>query len=378
MIKEKYGDFTLSSYDPVVLTLPEFTISEQEVAAEMKRIASRHSANITVGPHPIHADDMVLINIETREGESLFPGLTHDHVDVQLGVGSLPEEVEIALLGHEVGDTVEATFGYVDYSQVASDRESPADGGCGAGETGEPDEMLLTSRVEILALRRFVTPDITDAWVEQNIALANTVREFREKTAARLLRERRRDYTKNVEHLVMGELAKRLVEEIPEEVVKSVTKQMIREFDKFVEQYDLDRASYLSIEGIGDVDFAEQIARDARERVAQDISLASWAAHYGVELESCDVDFMFGEPTPERTYEARIEAEQSGQIEVFEDLALRAKTAEHVTRGTVFLKSDGRVDEDFKQDIDPKYRKQRMVRAHATSDPMLKPPLVSC
>ena len=68
MIKEKYGDFTLSSYDPVVLTLPEFTISEQEVAAEMKRIASRHSANITVGPHPIHADDMVLINIETREG----------------------------------------------------------------------------------------------------------------------------------------------------------------------------------------------------------------------------------------------------------------------------------------------------------------------
>ena len=126
------------------------------------------------------------------------------------------------------------------------------------------------------------------------------------------------------------------------------------------------------------MDFAEQIARDARERVAQDISLASWAAHYGVELESCDVDFMFGEPTPERTYEARIEAEQSGQIEVFEDLALRAKTAEHVTRGTVFLKSDGRVDEDFKQDIDLKYRKQRMVRAHATSDPMLKPPLVSC
>ena len=85
---------------------------------------------------------------------------------------------------------------------------------------------------------------------------------------------------------------------------------------------------------------------------------------------------MFGEPTPERTYEARVEAEQSGQIDTFKDLALRAKVAELVTRDALFLTPDGAEDKGFKHEIDAKYRKQQMVRAHATSDPMLKPPLV--
>ncbi|MBX9035158.1 hypothetical protein [Gordonibacter massiliensis (ex Traore et al. 2017)] len=376
MIQEKYGDYELSSYDRVALTLPDFTVSDQDVAAEMERIAARHATNVTIDPHPVRADDLVLMNIKTREGENPFPGLTHDNVDVQLGVGSLPEEAEVALLGHEVGDVVEARFPYVDYSQVASEREAPADGGCGVGEAGEPETVELVSRMEIVALRRFVTPEITDAWVAKNIALSSTVEEFRERTASRLLRERRRAYANNVEYLVMDEIGKRLKGELPAEVVGQVVKQMMREFDRFLEQYELDRAAYLAIQGLDDVAFAERIDRDARDRVAQDIALASWATRYGIELDDSDIDFMFGEPTPERTYEARVEAEQSGQIDTFKDLALRAKVAELVTRDALFLTPDGAEDKGFKHEIDAKYRKQQMVRAHATSDPMLKPPLV--
>ena len=65
MIQDKYGEYKLSSYEPVSLTLPDFTVSEQEILAEMQRIASRHSTNITVDPHPVRADDLVLINIIT-------------------------------------------------------------------------------------------------------------------------------------------------------------------------------------------------------------------------------------------------------------------------------------------------------------------------
>ena len=376
MIQEKYGDYELRSYDRVTLTLPDFTVSEQDVAAEMERIAARHATNVTVDPHPVRADDLVLMNIKTMEGENPFPGLTHDNVDVQLGVGSLPEEAEVALLGHEVGDVVEARFPYVDYSQVASEREAPADGGCGTGEAGEPETVELVARMEVLALRRFVTPEITDEWVAKNIALTNTVDEFREKTASRLLKERRREYANNVEYLVMDEIGKRLKGELPAEVVNQVAKQMMREFDRFLEQYELDRSAYLAIQGLDDVAFAEQIDRDARDRVAQDIALASWATRYGIGLNDDDIDFMFGEPTPERTYEARVEAEQSGRIDTFKDLALRAKVAELVTRDALFLAPDGTEDKGFKHEIEAKYRKQQMVRAHATSDPMLKPPMV--
>lgn len=377
MIQEKYGTYQLSSYDPVTLHLPDFTVTENEVTAEMERIASRHATTISIEPHAVRADDMVLLNIKTWEGQSPFPGLTHERVDVQLGVGTLPEEVEVALLGHEVGDVVEAEFTYTDYSQVASEHEVPADGGCGAGEAGEPEEIALRSEITILAQRKYVIPDITDEWVAKNIALTDTVEEFRTKTANKLLKERRRSYANDIEYVVMGEVGKRLVGEPPADAVNGVAKQMIREFDRFIEQYDLDRTSYLAIQGLDDLAFAEQINNDARERVVQDIALASWASHYGIELNDDDIDFMFGEPTPERTYEARVEAEASGQIETFKDLALRAKVAEHITSEAVFLGPDGAEDDSFKKSIELKYQKQHMVRAHATADPMMKPPLVA-
>lgn len=376
MIQEKYGNYKLSSYEPVTVKLPDFSVSGEEAIAEMKRIAARHATSVTIDPHPIQADDSILINIVTKEGNNVFPGLTHDHVDIQLGVGAMPEEIEVALLGHEVGDVVETNFVYTDYSQVASEHEAPADGGCGAGESGEPENINLVSQVEILALRKFVVPEVTDEWVSKNIALCNSASEFKLKTAARILKERRRKYANDIEYKVMDEIGNRLIEEPPADVVQSVSKQLYREFDRFLEQYEVDRPTYLAIQGLDDISFAEQIEHDARSRVIQDVALASWATHFDIKLSDEDIDFMFGEPTPERTYEARVEAEQSGQIDTFKDLALRAKVTEQITRGAMYIGPDGNEDKEFEDEIALKYNKLDLVRNHATSEPMTAPPMV--
>ena len=376
MIQDKYGDYKLTSYEPVTLTLPNFSVSDQEAMDEMERIASRHSTNVTIDPHPVRADDMIRIDIETKEGINMFPGLTHEGVDIQLGIGALPEEIEMALLGHEVGDVVEAIFNYTDYSQVASEKESPADGGCGAGEAGEPEIVELVSTIKIQAIRQLSVPEISDEWVAKNIALSNTVEEFRGKTIKKLFDKRRRDYVYDIEKDIMREVAKRLVDEPPVDVVNKLMKQMLREFDHFLEQYEMDRATYLATQGLDDISFAEQIRQDAHERVCEDIALASWATHFDIKLDDKDIDFMFGEPTPERTYEARVEAEQSGQIETFKDLALRAKVTEDITRNAIFINQEGVEDASFEDEIQMKFKKLEMVRKHATAAPMKQPPMV--
>ncbi len=376
MIREKYGDYQLNSYDPVVLTLPNFEVSDEDAEKEMRRIAARHATNVDIEPHPINADDLVRIKIRTLDGKNAFPGLTSEAVDVQLGVGTLPEDVEIALMGHVPGDNIEVSYVYEDYSQVANEFETPADGGCGAGDAGEPQQVNLVSTITVLALRRYIVPEITDEWVKKNIALSDTVSEFKARTKKRLERERKRAYSNKVEYDVVKQIGERLVDDLPENPVRDVEKQIMHEFERFLEQYDLDRASYLAIEGISDEDFTSQVHQDASNRISQDIALASWANHFDVQLEDEDINFMFGEPTPERTYEARVEAEQSGQIDGFKDLALRAKVTELVTKSATYVRADGSVDEDFKSDLETKYKKLAMVKAHATAAPMLKPPMV--
>lgn len=376
MIQEKYGDYQLTDYGPVRVKLPDLAVTYGDITAEMNRIAARHATHVDAEPHPIKADDIIKMNITTREGSSIFPGLTHEAVDVQLGVGALAEELETALLGHEVGEVVEAEYPYQDFSQVASDKETPADGGCGAGDTGEPEDLQLHSTVKILALRKYVVPEVTDEWVAQRIAGTDTVAGFRAMTERRLARQRQRNLANDIEYKVIEELGHRLVEDPPVDAVNHIQKQMLREFDRFLEQYELDRPAYMAIQGLSDTDFNEQVAQDAHDRIAQDIALASWATHHGVELNDDDINFLFGEPTPERTYEPRVEAEQTGQLDVFKDLALRAKVAEILTRDAIFVNPDGTENQDFKLAVNDKYEKLQRVREHATSDPMIAPPMV--
>lgn len=376
MIRETYGDYRLDSYEPVRLQLPDFEVTDSDIEKEMNRIALRHATTVDAEAHPVKADDLVRIRIETVDDGNIFPGFTSDAIDVQLGVGILPEELELALMGHSVGDTVTATFDYVDNSQVSSEAETPADGGCGVGETGEKEVVLLSSTITILSQRKTIVPKITDEWVRDNIALSNTVDEFRKKTGSRLKKESRRKYANDVEYDVIKELGTRLVGALPEQPVRDLEKRLFKEFDEFLDQYELDRSSYLAIEGLDELSFAEQIIDDAEARVAQDIALAVWANHFDITLSDGDIDFMFGEPTPERTFEARVSAEQSGQIDTFKDLALRAKVAGILTQEAVFVNSDGAEDADFKKIIQEKYRKLEMVKQHATSKPMMEPPLV--
>ena len=99
MIEERYGDYRLSSLDPIVITIPDLSVSDEEVTREMERIASRYAANKTVEPHKVGPHDLVQIKISTKEDNRNFPGLSNENVDVRLGVGSLPPEIEEAIVG---------------------------------------------------------------------------------------------------------------------------------------------------------------------------------------------------------------------------------------------------------------------------------------
>lgn len=372
MIEEKYGGCELSSYEPVELVLPDFEVSDGEVWAEMERVASRHASNVTMEPRGICADDMVQINILTTEDGHPFPGLTHKAVDVQLGVGMLPLEVELALLGHEPGEVVHASFTYEDYSRVASE-DGSTDSCCSSsqGEGSGPRMVDLESRIEVIALRALDVPSITDEWVEKNIALSHTVDEFFQRTRRKLVTQRRRSYVNRVEYDVIAVMGERLVDEVPDRVIEPVIKQLVREFDSFLKNYDMERFEYLSTQGLSEEAFLEQVRCDAYERVSQDISLAAYARHEGVVVDDGDIDAIFSQPTPEKTFEARKEAEQSGEIEGMRDLALRMKVAEILTRSAVFRTPDGAVDEGFHRDIEQKYKKLNAVKKHATAKPML-------
>lgn len=375
MIEETYGDRRLSSYDSVELILPDFAVSDEAVDEEVGRIASRHASTVTVDPRPIQPGDLVRICIETSESGHPFPGLTNKGVDVRLGVGALPRELEDGLTGHMPGDVVEVCFAYEDPATSSSTTGDVVGSSCcqDAVTEGEgPRTVELFSHVEVVGIRQLHVPELTDEWVRANIALSNSVGEFRDRTRRRLLEEKRRRHASRVEQDVIAEMGTRLVNDPPNDAVESLSEQLSKEFDAFLKQYDMDRTAYLATQSMTEDQLIERIRQDAYDRVSQDIALAAYACHYGIGLEDCDVDAMFSQPTPEKTYEARKRAEQTGEIAKIRDLALRAKAAEAATRRAVFKAFDGDDDGGFSVEVERRYEKLRAVRDHATSAPLLR------
>ena len=210
--------------------------------------------------------------------------------------------------------------------------------------------------------------------VQKRIGLANTVEEFKDRTYKKLRTDRLREYANKVEYDVLEKMGERLVDEVPADVVDSVTNQLLMEFDNFLKSYEMDRETYLLTQGTTEEEFLDQVHQDAHDRVSQDIAVAAYAHQTGVTLDDKDINAMFLQPTPEKSFESRQQAERTGEIENIRDLALRAKTAELLTRSAIFLKEDGSQDEEFQKAVKEKYQKLQAVRDHATAAPMVKRP----
>lgn len=370
MYETQFSDFRLSTYQAVRIDLPPFAVTSEEVQTDMRRIALRHATTVAINPRDVKADDMLRIDICTTEDGKEFGGLTKKSVDIQLGIGTLPEELEIALLGHRPGDTVTAA-----YSLKAQ--------GAGPGLQNDPDPARvcgttdndgasgqLVSTVEILELRELVAPDLTDEWVKEHIALADTVEQFYERTARRLASDKKKQYLAQAPYLVMEQLGNRLLGEVPAGVIQSLVQQLDTEFKRFLEQQKLDLETYLRSQRTSRDDYYAHLYIDAEQRIRQDIALMSYARYHGLAVTDQDVNASFLLPTPEKTSEARQNADQSGLTSVFRDLALRSKSAEHATRNSIFVDANGEEDKQFSEDLVLMFHKQQAVREHATAAPM--------
>ncbi len=348
--------FTLSAYDSVVIDLPDFSVPAEKVQQEMERIASRHAQYETVEPHALLPDDCIYADISTSENGKPFPGMTHDGINIQLGIGQMPSEFELGMLGGKVGDLVTIEYDGPDMGEPDKD--------------GGRSTAHLVSTVRVLELRRSVVPEITDGWVASNIALADTVADFRFRTERRLSDAKRHDYLQQVPDLVTVRLGNRLMGRVPDELIERVSHQLSVEFDRFLKDHDVARGEYLDSQSLTEYSFESQLIDDARERVSQDIALMLYANHEGIVVNDDDLNAVFAQPTPEKTYEARMQVEQAGNISNMRDLARRAKASEEATRKAIYKDVAGKVDDGFAHEIVKLLEKRRLVRKHIAAEPM--------
>lgn len=302
--------FTLSSYDPVSITLPEPAVSDAEVDEQLYRFAQSRATYEKVEDRHVEPTDFVFVSLETTKDGEPFKGLTTEGQMIKLGSGHMPEGFEREIASMSAGET--KTF----------DFEGPS---FELDENGEPKNDTFTTTVTIREIRQQVIPAITDAWVAANIPGFNTVPEF----ANTVRTQMQADRATEVEHMkhfaCASTLAKRLEGHIPDDLFEMGIAQTHQMFEMDLKRQGLTKEAFMQQRGLDEQRLNMELLMQAREMLAQGLALDALAEHLGLTLEDSDLDEVFGGNTPEETAAARKACEDAGQMPQAREAALRGK-----------------------------------------------------
>lgn len=254
--------FTLSSYEPVKLSLPTPTVSEDEInrtietllfqSAELKPVEEKRKAR---------PGEIIVANLETFEGEKAVDELTGTEFLLDVGLGLMPQVFEAAVMELEEGDNAEVTY------------EIPV------GRT-------FTSKVKMLGLRERILPALTDAWVQEKFGhLYSNIPEFAAGLHTQLIQQKKDEATNEQPNLIADELVARLNEEVPQELLDAGYEAFMSNFDAMLQLEGTTREKFIEEQGVDPKTFEEQERAEAALGVRRGLALDAMARHLGITIE---------------------------------------------------------------------------------------------
>jgi len=305
--------FTLSSYDPVEIFMPSVTVSEADVDQQLQALALQVPSYEKIEGAGALPDDERYIAIESAHAGEPFPPLTGKRI-FKLGEGFMPEEFD-----RQVGPMVAGETKTFDFDVPWKE-----------GADGTPVMSTVTSAVTVLEIRRQTTPEITDAWVSDNIPGASSVAGLR----ARIRQQMEPQLAQQVEQrkyfLAASALAERLEGSIPDELFEQALAGNREGFEANLRKQGMTKEQFLAQQGITEHQLTMQNLVQTREMLAQALALDAMADHLGLEVDDDEINAVFGARTPEQAAAARASAEAAGRLPEVRDLARRNKTVQWV------------------------------------------------
>ncbi|MDR2492251.1 MAG: hypothetical protein LBD25_02150 [Coriobacteriales bacterium] len=182
-----------------------------------------------------------------------------------------------------------------------------------------------------------VVPEITDEWLAQNVPEVESLEHFRE-----LLREQgNRAKTHKLEdmkpYLTVTELAKRFEGAIPDDLFEYTHNDMMRNVTAALMQQKMTMAEYLKQLDVDERQFSMQMMMQAREVIAQGLSLDALARHLKLEVTDHDIEQVLEAMAPGHAQDAREQYERSGRMYQVIENARRNKANDWLVKTARFV-----------------------------------------
>lgn len=304
----------LTSYDPVEITVPKTTVTDEEVDARVQEVAdSYRTIMVDKNSSVVEDGSIVQISMECMKDGERFDQLCFTKRPYHAGSGQMPEGFDEALIGAKVGQTVHVDFLLPIREDIDGSMTGPS----------------ITADVRIEAMMREVTRVLTDEFIRENIPDLDSLEDLRKRSYEELYEQKSEQMHHYRNFLAAGELAKRVDGQISDSAYDAVSRQMM---ESLVEQARAEKTTVddlLKAQGSSEDQYRLMTLMQARNQLRQGAALDAWARHRGIEVTPEDIDaFYRSSGAGENAANMREEIEAGGYAYLAREGALRLKASD--------------------------------------------------
>ena len=268
MPEVKLGDYKEIEYE-----LPETTVTEEEVEAEINRMREKY-ADISVKEEPAALGDTVNIDYRGFKDGVAFEGGEAEGFDLELGSGTFIPGFEDQLVGAKAGEEKDLDLSFPE--------EYPAADLAGAA---------VVFHVKVNEVKGKVLPDLDDDFAKDcNIPQVETVEDLRRKINETQLRDKKAEAERAADDDFLAQVCAVSEVDIPEVLIQNETEAMYQQMAQQIAAYGMKMEQYLQMVNSTEDQVKESYRADAERTVKQRLVLGAISKAEGLEPTDEDVE----------------------------------------------------------------------------------------
>jgi trigger factor len=262
-IVEVRPEVTVPGYAGLVVTVPNPTVTEVELDAQIDRLREQF-ATLNEVSRPARSGDVLTLDVHGARNGTPAEGLSADDFVYELGTEGIAPGVDEKLDRAKVGDIFEI---------------DAADAPGGAAQL----------RILVKQVREKVLPKADDAFAS-DASEFETVTELRADLERRLGDLKRRQAVVLLRNRALDALGELVTEQIPTVLVAEEGQRLLDDFVRRLAERQVTFQSYLQATGLDEQTVFADFQREAEKVVRADLALRALSLAEGIEIDESDVD----------------------------------------------------------------------------------------
>ena len=248
-------EVTLGEYKGLEVKKISTEVTDEDVDAELKRLAEEDYRLESVEDRPAQDGDTVIIDYKGTVDGVAFEGGTADNQNLVLGSGQFIPGFEEQVAGHSIGDdfVVSVTFPE-DYHAKEL-----------AGKAAEFAVTLHDIKTKII-------PEINDDFAAEKSEF-ETLDEYKKDLAVKLGEKKEKDAKISYENQLVEKACANAEVDIPEVMIDTAEKNIIESYRRQIGNYGIKLEDYLQMSGQTMEGMKEQIRPNAERQVREELVL---------------------------------------------------------------------------------------------------------